>query len=132
MAQYKVGDVLSDCPNCNSAGSVIFRGKAEGVCGKCGSIFEVSFEAGDTVEDQVPQPVAQPAQVVQQKVMIPPAPPKPVVPTARPQQIPQLQKQTQQIPQLPKQKVTEADIGKLTSIPEVVDTPMKAIKLDEN
>lgn len=70
MSQYNVGDVISDCPGCDTKNSVVYRGSDEGVCSKCGSVYEVTFEDSE-VQDEPPPPPPPPPPPTKQ----PPKPP---------------------------------------------------------
>lgn len=60
MVEYKVGDVISDCPACETNNSVLYRGANEGVCSKCGSVYEVSFEDEEKPAPPPPPPLPPP------------------------------------------------------------------------
>ena len=76
MAKPKVDAVIGDCPECNAVGQVKYRGTSiedpsqdEGVCVKCGEIFEVDFDDDEQEAPPPPPPPPPPA----------PAPPPPPV-----------------------------------------------------
>lgn len=60
MAQHNVGDVISDCPGCESTDTVLYRGNNEGVCSKCGSVYEVIFDAEEETAPPPPPPAPLP------------------------------------------------------------------------
>jgi len=89
MAIINKGDVLGDCPECNSSNAVIYRGNSEAVCKECGLVCDVELEGGELDSTQPDTDVAEaaPQQLVEsapQQLVAPASHPAPKAETLAP------------------------------------------------
>jgi len=133
MAQYKAGDSIGDCPGCHTAGSVIYRGGAEGVCNKCGALWEVEFDEGEAEAPPEPAPLPQPAPLPEAHT---PAPVDPqfVVESSVGIQVEggPVEQTLQDAPHPePPAVVIDEDVGQLTNVTgSTIESQKKSLKLD--